>query len=129
MFYVATCYVIITSLLRHHDYIVLITSLLRHHYVIIFFFDFIEFYSIFRRIGYRYLANYNANVGGIQDREYFRCGRMTVASHQDSDDETISDWQLNIHRVNYLDDVEDFVCKFLFLEQNFPKFLIFVATF
>ena len=67
----------------------------------------------FRRLGFRYLAAHNDNVGEIRDRPFFRSDRFVVESHQNSDNEAVNDWQMTINRVNYVDNLTDFVCKYL----------------
>ena len=126
-------YVIITSSLRY--YYVIISLSLRHYYVIITSFWFSQNklcrdYNLFlsRRVGYRYLAAYNSNVGGVQERPFFRSDPFRIPSDRDSDNEATNDWQQNILRVNYIDDVETFVRKF-FTYANFPTYIsFFVAT-
>ena len=70
------------------------------------------------------MAAYNANVGDIQDRPFYRSDHFQIQSHRDSDDEATNDWQLNISCVNYIDDLENYVCKY----SNPPTHHIFVAT-
>ena len=103
--------------------------LLRNYYVIIFVIHSGVYLIIskyifvlivnFRRVGFRYHADYDRDRRGIRRRAYWKSTKHVVAHNRDSDDdEGEEDFQSCIFRTNFQDDMDHIVRKYFHKKNN-----------